>query len=139
MSLPWMGLGAGVRYIALDIDRERVRFLNRFLCLAELDPLARCQDILVHPPDDAADVALLLKMSPSLERQEPGATGHLIEQVKTSAVVVSFAVTSLGGRDRGMRESYKRQFLDLAQGRGWEVEGLPFESELVYVVRKSCL
>jgi 16S rRNA (guanine(1405)-N(7))-methyltransferase len=137
VSLPWMGLNAASRYIALDIDRERIRFLRRFLCLAGLDPLTRCQDILVQPPGYAADVALLLKMSPTLECQEPGATGRLVEQLKTPAVVVSFAVTSLGGRDKRMRENYERQFLDLAQGRGWQVESLPFERELVFVVAKS--
>jgi 16S rRNA (guanine(1405)-N(7))-methyltransferase len=137
VSLPWMGLGAGARYIALDIDQERIRFLNRFLCLAGLDPLARCQDILVQPPDDAADVALLLKMSPSLERQEPGSTGRLVEHLKTPAVVVSFAVTSLGGREKRMRENYERQFMDMAEGRPWSMERLRFDSELVFVVGKS--
>jgi 16S rRNA (guanine(1405)-N(7))-methyltransferase len=137
VSLPWMGLSAGSRYIALDIDRERIRFLNRFLCLAELDPLARCQDILVQPPDDAADVALLLKMSPSLERLEPGATLDLIEQLRAPYVVVSFAVKSLGGREKGMVEHYQEQFLGWLHRRHWSAEKLVFESELVFVVGAS--
>lgn len=137
LSVPWMGLNAGSRYIPLDIDGARIRFLNRFLSLATQEPLARCQDILVHPPDDIADVALLLKMSPSLERQEPGSTGRLIEQLKAPAVVVSFAVQSLSGRDKQMRENYERQFLDLAESHEWAVGRLLFETELVFVLEKA--
>jgi 16S rRNA (guanine(1405)-N(7))-methyltransferase len=137
VSLPWMGLSAGSRYIALDIDRERIRFLNRFLCLAGLDPLARCQDVLVQPPDDAADVVLLLKMSPTLERQEPGATLDLIGQLRAPCVVVSFAAKSLGGQEKGMVEHYQQQFLGWLHHRRWPAEKLVFESELVFVLRVS--
>jgi 16S rRNA (guanine(1405)-N(7))-methyltransferase len=133
LALPWMGPIA--RYIALDIDMERVRFLNRFLSLAGFEPLARCQDVLARPPDDAADVSLLLKMSPTLERQEPGATHRLVERLGSSFVVVSYAVKSLSGRDKGMLQQYQRQFLELAGDRRWSVEELVFETELVLVVR----
>ncbi len=145
LALPWMGLAprqgsrqaASARYIAVDIDADRVRFLNRYLALAGFEPLARCQDILVHPPDDAARLALLLKMSPSLERQEQGATLRLLERLKTSFVAVSFAVKSLGGREKGMAEHYQQQFLELSEGRQWRVEKLAFETELVFVVERE--
>jgi 16S rRNA (guanine(1405)-N(7))-methyltransferase len=137
VALPWMGLPLDTRYIALDIDADRIRFLNRYLSLAGLEPLARCQDVLVHPPAEPADVALLLKMSPSLERQEQGATLRLLEQLRTPFVVVSFAVKSLGGRERGMVEHYQRQFQDLVRGRQWEIEKLAFASELVFVVARG--
>lgn len=136
LALPWMGLEPGTRYLALDIDADRIHFLNRYLVLVGLQPLARCQDILVHPPEDAAGLAFLLKMSPSLERQEPGATLGLLEQLRTPFVVVSFAVKSLGGREKGMVDHYGRQFLDMVETRGWPVERLSFETELVFVVRK---
>lgn len=137
LSLPWMGLGPGARIIALDIDRERAEWLNRFLVLAGLEPLARCQDVLAHPPGDAADVALLLKISPTLERQEPGSPARLIEALRAPCVVVSFAVKSLGGHEKGMAANYTRQFRELAAGRGWPVTELRFESERVFVVRNN--
>jgi 16S rRNA (guanine(1405)-N(7))-methyltransferase len=143
LALPWMDLAGGAhcdaRYIALDIDAARVRFLNRYLSLAGSEPLARCQDALSHPPDDAADVALLLKMSPTLERQEPGATLRLIEHLAAPHVVVSFAIKSLGGREKGMAEHYQRQFLTWMAGRHWPVETLSFETELVFIVNKPRL
>jgi 16S rRNA (guanine(1405)-N(7))-methyltransferase len=145
LALPWIdrippqgsGQSPGIRYVPLDIDADRVRFLNRYLALAGLEPLARCQDILSHPPNDAADVALLLKMSPTLERQDPGATLGLIEQLAAPYVVVSFAVKSLGGREKGMMEYYQQQFLGWLRDRQWPAEKLAFDSELVFIVRRE--
>jgi 16S rRNA (guanine(1405)-N(7))-methyltransferase len=137
LALPWMDLPAKARYIALDIDAARIAFLNRYLALAGLEPLARCQDLLAHPPDDPAEVAFLFKMSPSLERQEPGATLRLIDRLRVPSVVVSFAVKSLGGREKGMVEHYQRQFSGWIEERGWPVEELAFETELVFVVGRG--
>lgn len=141
LALPWMGLEGGshykARYIALDIDAARVRFLNRYLALSGLEPLARCQDALSHPPDDAADVALLLKMSPTLERQERGATLRLMEHLAAPYIVVSYAIKSLGGREKGMAGQYQQQFQSWMDGRHWSVETLAFETELVFVADKS--
>ena len=133
LALPWMDLPAGARYVALDIDAERVAFLNRYLSLAGQEPLARCQDILSRPPSDRVDVALLLKMSPTLERQGSGATLRLIEQLEADHVVVSYAVKSLGGREKGMLETYERQFRENIRDRNWAIEKLVFDTELVLV------
>jgi 16S rRNA (guanine(1405)-N(7))-methyltransferase len=137
LALPWMDLPPGARYVPLDIDAGRVAFLNRTLALAGLEPLARCQDLLARPPGDEADVALLLKMSPSLERQEEGATLRLLEQLRTPFVVVSYAVRSLGGREKGMLEHYARQFSGWLASQTWPVHELNFESELVFVVERG--
>jgi len=139
LALPWMALPDLTRYIALDIDGARVDFLDRFLVLAGLPPLARCQDLLVEPPADRADVALLLKMSPSLERQQEGATLHLVSQLNAPWVVVSYAIRSLGGREKGMVQHYGRQFRQWSGERGWPVHELAFESELVFVVDRRLL
>jgi 16S rRNA (guanine(1405)-N(7))-methyltransferase len=136
LTLPWMGLADGATYVALDVDAERTRFLNRYLVLAGCPMLARSQDILSQLPDDTAELALLLKMSPTLERQEPGSTQRLIEGLQVQWIVVSFAVHSLGGRARGMRDHYQRQFHKMAATRGWPVSELLFATELAYVVEK---
>jgi 16S rRNA (guanine(1405)-N(7))-methyltransferase len=139
LALPWMALPDLARYIALDIDAARVDFLDRFLVLAGLPPLARCQDLLADPPADEADVALLLKMSPSLERQQAGATLALVDQLNTSWVVVSYAVRSLAGREKGMVGHYGQQFRQWAAQRSWPVHELSFDTELVFVVDRRHL
>jgi 16S rRNA (guanine(1405)-N(7))-methyltransferase len=139
LALPWMALPNLARYIAVDIDTARVDFLDQFLILAGLPPLARCQDLLVDPPADQAHVALLLKMSPSLERQQAGATRALVDQLSASWVVVSYAVRSLAGREKGMVVHYGQQFRQWAGQRGWPVHELVFDSELVFVVDRRHL
>jgi 16S rRNA (guanine(1405)-N(7))-methyltransferase len=136
LAIPWMELPSSASYVALDIDADRIGFLNRYLVLAGLEPLARCQDLLARPPQDAVDLALLLKMSPTLERQQEGATLRLLDHLKTPVVVVSFAVKSLGGREKGMVAHYQRQFTTWIEGRTWSVERLVFDSELAFVVKK---
>jgi 16S rRNA (guanine(1405)-N(7))-methyltransferase len=136
LSWPWMGLPPGTEYVPLDIDCGRIEFLNRFLALAGLAPRARCQDLLAQPPGGPADVALLLKMSPSLERQEEGATLRLLAAVEAPCVVVSFAVASLTGRHKGMEEHYAGLFGALARDQIWRVTELRFETELVFVVQR---
>jgi 16S rRNA (guanine(1405)-N(7))-methyltransferase len=135
-ALPWMDLEAGAQLIGLEIDRERVDLLNRYLVLAGMEPLTRWQDVLVHPPGDVADVALLLKMVPTLERQEPGATERLIDVLQTPHIVVSFAAKSLGGREKGMVVNYRRWFERRATSRAWAARELRFQSELVFVVQR---
>ena len=135
VALPWMDLPPQARYTPIDIDAQRIDFLNRYLALAGRPPLARCQDLLLQPPPEA-DIALLLKMSPSLERQETGATLRLLDQVSAPLVVLSYAIKSLGGREKGMLAHYERQFRDLARNRDWSVQQIAFETELVFVVQR---
>ena len=137
LTIPWMDLPPGARYHAYDIDGARVDLLNRYLPLAGFPPLARCQDILCQPPDAPADVALLLKTSPCLDRQEPEGTRRVLASLRTRFVVVSFAVKSLSGREKGMMTHYQQQFLSLAKSQNWPVTRLAFATELVFVARKD--
>jgi len=136
VALPWMGLAPGCQYVAIDIEAGGIQFVNRYLQLAGFEPLARRQDILVQPPTDQADLALLLKASSTLERQEKGSTARLVEALRAPSIVVSFAVKSLCGREKGMPAHYQRQFQAMAADRPWRVEELAFDTELVFVVSK---
>ena len=140
LSLPWMGLQPGATYIAYDIDRERVAFLNRYLSLPSSAGVSGCallHDVLCTPPAERGDVALLMKSSACLERQRPGATLALLDALRVRHVVVTFPVYSLGRRKRGMPEHYERTFLDMLSGRLWPVAHLRFETELVFLVDKG--
>ncbi|MCR4407880.1 MAG: 16S rRNA methyltransferase [Anaerolineae bacterium] len=136
LTLSWMHLPVGAQYFAFDIDVRRIAFLNRFFLLAGFPPLATWQDIVCHPPQTNADVALLLKTSPTLERQEKGSTRRLLQALKTPFVVVSFSVKSLGGREKGMPAHYERAFLAMMKDEPWQVSKLTFETELVFVIGK---
>jgi 16S rRNA (guanine(1405)-N(7))-methyltransferase len=137
LGLPWMGLPQGASYLAFDIDGRAVDFLGRWFALAGIDGRAVHADVLCTPPCEAADVAFLLKTPPSLDRQEKGGSGRVLEALAARWAVVSFPVASLGGRERGMREHYEQAFLARAGAHSWRVERLEFATELVLVVARG--
>ena len=136
LAVSWMDLPRGARYYAYDIDLNRIRLLNHYFHLAGLPQLAFCHDILSRPPGIGADVAFLLKTSPCLEHQEKSGTLRLLDALLTQYVVVSFAVKSLGGREKGMLAHYEHSFLALVHGRNWAVTKVVFDTELVFIVKK---
>lgn len=136
LTLPWMALPPAARTIALDIDAPRIDFLNRYLPLAGLPPLARWQDLLSHPPTTPSDVALLLKTSATLERQEQSGTLRLLRALNAPLVAVSFPIQSLGGREKSMAAHYRREFHALVANEPWSIRELLFETELVFIVGK---
>jgi len=137
LSLPWMGLDEGASYHAYDIDCERIAFLGRYLDLAGIAGYARCQDMISTPPSEPADMALLLKSSPCLERQERGSTLALLAGLNVRYIVVSFPVKSLGQREKGMAEHYDQSFTRMVSDRPWEVQRLDLCTEMAFVVDKG--
>jgi len=134
-ALPWMGLAPDCAYQAWDIDSRLVGAVNRFLGRLGRAPSAECRDVLVDPPDRPADVALLLKTAPCLERQEKGSVLSLLRRLRTRHVVVSFPLRSLGGRDKGMAGNYGR-FMDRVIGELCvAAERHDLRTEVFYVLR----
>ncbi len=136
LALPWMGLDGGATYHAYDIDRARVRFLDRYLALANVQGAAHLQDVICVPPDERADVALLLKSATCLERQRAGSTLALLDQLRAGWVVVTFPVESLGRRKKGMPEHYARTFGEMLSNRPWTWTRIDFSAELAFLVDK---
>jgi 16S rRNA (guanine(1405)-N(7))-methyltransferase len=131
-ALPWMQLPAGTDYVALDVDERLARVFDR---LGEAWPVALrglAQDLAAGPPDVDADLVLLLKAIPCLEQQEPGAGRRLLQSLDAPAVVVSFPARSLGGREKGMRDTYDRMLRQMVGGSGRTVEVLSYPTETVY-------
>ena len=67
---------------------------------------ARLGDLLCEIPQETADIALLFKVLPLLERQKTGAAVMVLNQLNAENIVVSFPTRSLGGRDVGMAKHY---------------------------------
>jgi 16S rRNA (guanine(1405)-N(7))-methyltransferase len=84
--------------------------------------------------DRPADLALLLKLLPTLERLDRTAGARLLARLNVRHMVVSFPIRSLGGREKGMRTAYEARFRDTIADRPWQVERLEFPTELVFVV-----
>lgn len=136
LCFPWMDLPPEVEYHALDIDRAALDLVGRFFDLLGITHQEHEWDLIEGPPRIEADLALLLKAVPCLERQRRGAAAALIDALPVERVLVSFPTHSLGGRSKAMERNYSRDIEDEASRRNWTLERLPIEAELVFVVRR---
>ncbi len=89
LSWRWMGLPAETRYRAYDIHAPRVAFLNEYFHLEGIHGEAFLQDILVDPPREAADAALLFKEAHRFEEREAGCNRALWCSLKVKTLFVS--------------------------------------------------
>lgn len=136
LAVPWMGLPAEVVYDAVEIDGALLEFLRACLTRLGVAHDLRVVDLLGEATLAAADVALVLKLLPTLEQQREGSGERLLEALPAPIVVVSFPTRSLGQRSVGMEESYTRSFEALLERRHWRAERVDLAGELVYVVKR---
>ena len=137
LAVPWMGLPERAWYAACDVDRRMVDLLAGALNVFGVPHRVELRDVAASPPEDTADVALLLKSAPCLEQQAPGSARRLLASLRAKHVVVSFPTRSLGGASKGMVAHYRDQFQATVEGHEWQVSELRFPPELVYVVTKG--
>ncbi len=139
-ALHAMHLPPGCTYTALEIDSRLVEAANRFLVLANQPGKAIWTDVISDPGNHDADVALVLKTLPCLEQEQSGAALDLLKALSdVPNIVVSYPVRSLGGREKGMRETYLDQITTLSAQISRTLTVLPVEGELVTVLRHAAL
>jgi len=137
LAAPWMRLAHGARYSAYDIDRGLIGLADGFLDLLGLPGTRALRDVVVDPPSESCDLALLLKSIPCIDQQRPDAAANLLRTVSCRArwLVVSFPTQSLGGRGKGMARTYQARFDALCAELDWrDVTRIELPGELVFVV-----
>jgi 16S rRNA (guanine(1405)-N(7))-methyltransferase len=119
-ALPWMGLPAACEYLACDVDERIAALVGRLLEHCGRRGGAIATDLLASdaPIDTSADVVFVMKLLPTLERQEEGAAGRLLERLRARFLVVTFPAKSLSGRERGMAANYEAFLRDLLDRNG---------------------
>lgn len=136
LAVPWMGLSASTVYLASDIGGRLVEFVDQALTELRTPHEAGLADLVDQPPAGPADLTLLLKTVPSLERQRPGAGWDLIDAIDSPVIVVTFPTRSLGQRAKGMFQTHSAAFEAQAAERSWRFDRLEIPGELIYLVRK---
>lgn len=134
LSLPWMGIGDAM-YHAIDVDEGALDMVRGFLESVGQPHVAATRDLVADPPVETADVALLLKLVTTLDRQDADAATRLLRGLSVRHAVVSFAARSLGGR--GNHEPASRARLERlvdASGRVRAVREASVPGELVFVL-----
>lgn len=136
LALPRMGLDPSARYIAIDADERPLVTVGEFLAASGHPHEIRTLDLVSAAPDDEADVALLLKLVTTLDRQDPEAATRLLRGLRVKHAVVSFTTRSLGGRGRGMERTNRRRLDRLVSdaGRVRAVAEASVPGELVFVL-----
>jgi len=99
------GLGVA-RVRGCDIQGGAVRAVNAWARAALWDISAECADLLCAPKLPRAELALLMKLLPLLERQQAGFAEKLLAECPADALLVTFPTRTLGGRDVGMARQY---------------------------------
>lgn len=136
LALPWMDLPRTTTYHAVDPDRRPLETVRAFLELVGQPHVVDARDAVADPPDEPADVALLLKLVTTLDRQDPSAAARLLERLQVRHAVVSFTRRSLGGRGRNLERTYRDRLDRLREeaGRIVDVAEASVPSELVFVL-----
>jgi 16S rRNA (guanine(1405)-N(7))-methyltransferase len=136
VMLPWMGLDRGATILALDADERPLATVGAFMKLVGQPHRLSVIDLATDAPRDAADVALMLKLVTTLDRQDPAAATRLLSGLRASHAVVSFAARSLGGRGDGRERTYRERLARLVgeAGRVRAVAEASVPNELVFVL-----
>lgn len=134
LALPWMSIGDAT-YDAVDVDAGTLDLAAGFLEAVGQPHVAEVRDLVAKVPAQPADVALLLKLVTTLDRQDPDAATRLLRGLRADHAVVSFAARSLAGR--GGHERANRARLDRLVGacaRVRRVSEASVPGELVFIL-----
>jgi 16S rRNA (guanine(1405)-N(7))-methyltransferase len=136
-ALTYFWMDSPIKYIGYDVDRELIAFLNSIFKLLSVKKQAQVKlgDVLVDEVEQA-DVGLLLKVLPLLEHQRQGCSIEILKRLRCKHIVVSYPTRSISGKQKGMVDFYTKYFQDLVKNEPWKVDQIPFDTELVFVVRK---
>ena len=136
LTAPWLGLAPDAVYAGVDLDSGLVEFVRSCLdCLGVAHELV-VSDLLDAPELPSCDVALVLKLWPTLEQQRAGSAAALLDALDAPLLVVSFPTRSLGGRGQDRTDVHVAAFRDAIESRGWPAERVELPGERVYFVRK---
>ncbi|GAB1442669.1 hypothetical protein MASR2M39_15050 [Ignavibacteriales bacterium] len=124
-------------YNCSDIDVEANKEINRFFVENELTNFSSSnRDLMVDEiPFSDYDVVFLFKTLSCIERQEKGSAKKILQNALAApVVVVSFPSKSIGGKEKGMVESYSNFLEELLEDIPHSKTVLHFPTEAVYVI-----
>lgn len=137
LTIPWMPLAPAASYYACDVDGEQMAFLQEALPFLGVQGNATVCNLLQHCPSPTTDVVLLFKTIPCLEQIDKGIGARLLTALHAPVIIVSYPAQSLGGRNKGMVQSYREHFQAMAPGEHWQIQEFSFPTEIVFQLRRN--
>lgn len=136
LSIPWMPLADHFTYFAGDVVSPLVDFLQGYFEATGVNGFASLQDLSFAIPSEQVQLAMLMKTLPLMEQIERGLSQKILESLNAKHILVTYPLRSLGGRKKGMEETYRAQFDCLLAGKDWVVREFHFPNEIAYLVSK---
>lgn len=136
LALPWMPLASGCSYYACDVVLPMLAFLNQFFTTAGLQAEAFPCDLSACIPGQNVQLAILLKTLPCLDQLDKSLGPRLLTQLNAEHILVSYPAKSLGGREKGMRQTYAQQFARLLESTHFRVREFDFPNEMVFLLSR---
>ena len=93
-------------------------------------------DLSYSIPSQPVQLALLMKTLPLMEQIEKGLSQKILDNLNAEHILVTYPLRSLGGRKKGMEETYRFQFDQLVAGRDWKIQEFSFQNEVAFLVTK---
>jgi 16S rRNA (guanine(1405)-N(7))-methyltransferase len=136
LSIPWMPLAEDFTYQASDVVSPLVHFLWHYFKLFGIRGNASILDLSYSIPSHPVQLALLMKTIPLMEQIEHGLALKILEGLNAEHILVTYPLRSLGGRKKGMEETYRSQFDSLVAGHDWKIQEFAFPNEVAFLVTK---
>lgn len=137
LTIPWMDLPDGVKYIAIDIDVAQMQFISQVAKLLNWSLDMECKvgsalsNSFAH-----ADVVFMFKLIPVLEKLTKNFDlGEFLTRFNCNYFVLTFPLGSLSGRNVGMSDFYTAKMSEFFKSHPYENTTIRFSNELVYIIK----
>lgn len=133
-----IALGAlGVKKVrGYDIQGGAINAVNAWAEAAGWDIRGECADLLCNIEFEKAELALMMKLLPLLDRQRSGAAVEMLEKCPAEHVLVTFPTRTLGGRNVGMEEQYSAWMDENTPACHEVMTRFIVDTELCYVLKR---
>jgi 16S rRNA (guanine(1405)-N(7))-methyltransferase len=134
LTLPWSGLDPEVVVEGWDLDAVLCRAVQESLSSRWTHVSVHAGDVRGRTDWAVVDLALLLKLAPTLEHEQAGATVDLVRRLRARRLVLSWPTRTLGGHRRAPDAEVERTARSVVAAAGRSGDYLRIGTELVAVV-----
>jgi 16S rRNA (guanine(1405)-N(7))-methyltransferase len=136
LAIPWMPLKENYSYLACDVVDPMVSFLNSFFSQTNQTGTAFVCNLFQEIPKQQVEVAYLLKLLPILDQIDPSISTRLLDELNADHVLISYPSKSLGGRSKGMKQTYSQHLQRITEGRNFHIQEFTFPNEIAYLLSR---
>jgi 16S rRNA (guanine(1405)-N(7))-methyltransferase len=136
LAIDFMPLSASVSYQACDVVEPMIDFLQNWFTLQNSNGSAFVCDLLSEIPKKPTQVTFVLKTLPILDQVDPAFSSRLLDQIPSEHILISYPSKSLGGRSKGMEQTYTSHFDQLTNSRMFRIQRFDFPNEIAFLLSR---